>query len=180
MNRTGQHASPSSLGLWCAWVQWQDHIVLSLWGYCCASGIEKFDWQSVTSNSYPITETENSTQFNKRAWVCNYCIWVFHDIHIYFQMRERQWHCGTWNRRFKPACFNINVTSISYKHARLLYSASPKKPQKYASVQHTTLYRQFCILQLLRHSAFNITQKINSLISKCVWHYWPRLNSPLN
>lgn len=96
--------------------------------------LESFD--CMTSNSYPITETDNSAMFN-------------------------MWHCRIWNRPFKWACININLLSSSYKHARLRYSTSPKKPPNFASVQHAMLYQQFCILQLLRHSAFNITQKIN-------------------
>lgn len=78
-----------------------------------------------------------------------------------------------WNRFFKPAGFNINVTSIIHRHAELLYGASLKISQKLASEQHAALYRQCNILhppavktQHIQHHTANKPINLNMCLTQ--------------
>lgn len=122
-------------------------------------------------------ETENSAWYLEVWWVL--CVRVYLldrsvscHIHLCFQRRQKRCcisgSCDqgvqAWNRFFKLACFNINVTSIIYRRVELLCAASPKNPQEFALKQHAAQRTTPTGLFLLFHL-------IHSPITPVIPHY---------
>lgn len=81
-----------------------------------------------------ITEPEHqpasSKEYALHIWVCDNCIWVFHVTCTYSDALDGSRPCDqgvrAWKRFFKPACFNINVTSIINRDAEPLHRRNHK------------------------------------------------------